>query len=349
MGQQAILEPLSTGDLIDRAIQIYRQNFSALLAVVAIPGLVTYTGSLLVTVATAKLSAGGSQAFLAILLFGLGYFLALVVGPILNLLAVGGLSRTVADYVMLDIPISFRTTLAMIRGRFGTLLGGQLLGMLIAAGLFSVLGFAFYFLLIIIGVMVAVSRMTGPMMAILLIPLLLAAGVGFALAYCAIYTRLIFIPCSIMIEGQNATSSITRSFQLGKGNTWRLAQIYLFDFAIAIAIFSALGIPLSLYGYFSGALDDPTNLPGWLAIAYSTVDQLSKLLTIPISATAYCLLYFDSRVRQEGYDVELLLSQMPVPVQPPSAQPSPQWGQHLSPGFAGPPHSGPPPGSILGL
>ncbi|HMZ81228.1 MAG TPA: hypothetical protein PLL06_16115, partial [Acidobacteriota bacterium] len=125
MNDKTVLEPLSTGDIIDRALKIYRQNFGAMLGIVAIPGLVTYSGSLLTLLGSSKMAMGGASTVNGGILIVLGYGIALLVGPLLNLLAIGGLSRTVADCVMLDQPIEFRQTLKMIQGRFGQLLAGQ--------------------------------------------------------------------------------------------------------------------------------------------------------------------------------------------------------------------------------
>ena len=48
--QPIILEPLSTGDIIDRSVRIYRQNLRPLLGTVAAPFLVGALGWLLVQV-----------------------------------------------------------------------------------------------------------------------------------------------------------------------------------------------------------------------------------------------------------------------------------------------------------
>ena len=37
-----ILEPMSTGDVIDRAVRLYRRNFTPLIAIAAVPTLIGY-------------------------------------------------------------------------------------------------------------------------------------------------------------------------------------------------------------------------------------------------------------------------------------------------------------------
>src|SRR5690349_19859951 len=42
-----ILEPMSTGDVIDRTVRLYRRNFTPLIAIVAVPTLIGYAVSLM--------------------------------------------------------------------------------------------------------------------------------------------------------------------------------------------------------------------------------------------------------------------------------------------------------------
>ena len=42
-----ILEPISTGDVIDRAVRLYRRNFTPLVAITAVPTLIGYVVSVM--------------------------------------------------------------------------------------------------------------------------------------------------------------------------------------------------------------------------------------------------------------------------------------------------------------
>jgi len=57
--------------------------------------------------------------------------------------------------------------------------------------------------------------------------------------------------------------------------------------------------------------------PPWYDIGWQTVTQVSEILLMPIFMIGCTLLYLDSRVRKEGFDVELLanrtLAQPPTP------------------------------------
>ncbi len=353
LNQLAELEPLSTGDIIDRAVQIYRHNFGPLLAIAAVPAITTYSGTLMVAYGTSAITHG-SQVLGAVMLAA-GYLLTYLIGPVLLMLVIGGLTRTVADFIMLDTPISFRRTFQLIKGRIWTLIGGQLIGFILVGLVMGVAAVVLMFVLFaLIGILSLIIPNLPPALAIAVF--LLAAlvfGAALLIGYSYAFSKVVFIPCSIMIEGQTASGSLTRAFKLSANTVWRVLQIIMFDFAIASAVISAVGIPLVIYGFVSGELSDPRNLPTWFVIALSTVDQLGKLLTLPIATIAYCLLYFDCRVRQEGYDVELMVGRL-APTAPPQTsynQPlpprPPQYPQY--PQYPGGYRPSPPAGSVLGL
>jgi hypothetical protein len=46
----------------------------------------------------------------------------------------------------------------------------------------------------------------------------------------------------------------------------------------------------------------------WYAVGYSVITQASAILLAPVWMLGLSLMYVDERVRQEGYDVELIAS-----------------------------------------
>src|SRR5215470_10562113 len=112
------LEPISTGDVIDRAVRLYRRNFLPLISIAAVPTLIGYFVSVLFWSGySSLLNAGvGNRTIPAssIVLVFVG-----VVGyPVWGyafLLTISGLSRVVGDHIMLSEPITFRGWLAAVR------------------------------------------------------------------------------------------------------------------------------------------------------------------------------------------------------------------------------------------
>src|SRR6185436_16542799 len=115
MADFTILEPMSTGDVIDRAVRLYRRNFTALVAIVTVPTLVGYVASLMfwygytnLFINTERPGAAPNEAVWMLILGLIGYpvwFFVLI-------FTVCGMSRVIGDYVMMDEPITFRRCFA---------------------------------------------------------------------------------------------------------------------------------------------------------------------------------------------------------------------------------------------
>jgi hypothetical protein len=90
-------------------------------------------------------------------------------------------------------------------------------------------------------------------------------------------------------------------------------MIALFSYFINLAVLTALIEPLLIVFWMNGwSLADLLLQPGWNAV-YAAVNQISSLLVWPIWITSLTLLYFDTRVRREGYDIELMTVSLPSP------------------------------------
>src|ERR1044071_7658893 len=115
-----ILEPMSTGDVIDRSVRLYRRNFTPLVAIVSIPTLIGYVASLMFWYGYQHLIVGAVSSAIApddaiwmLVLGALGYPVWLFV----LLLTVSGLARVVGDHLMMGEAITFRKCLSSVRQR----------------------------------------------------------------------------------------------------------------------------------------------------------------------------------------------------------------------------------------
>jgi hypothetical protein len=87
--------------------------------------------------------------------------------------------------------------------------------------------------------------------------------------------------------------------------------VVLFVFTV-VATYSALAllyVPLAWYASANGIeifSFDADLIPAWYAIASNLIWQISLILLSPVWMIGLCLLYVNSRVRNEGYDIELM-------------------------------------------
>lgn len=311
MATFTILEPMSTGDVIDRAVRIYRRNFAPLVSVVAVPTLVGWVVSMTFLYGyTTLLSSASSQsvsvsAIWMLVLGVLGYPVWLFI----LLLTVSGLARVVGDHVMLGEPITFRGCVSAVRRRLGAILLMGLLAMALGVVAYIALSIIVVILLLvvflIVGLIGAAQLPQWIATTGLVITVIVAVALGILLI-CVVVARIVFLPQSVMIEGESAINALGRAIRLGKGNWYRVGAIILFTYFVSLSMQSALMIPLVVGLYFAGMLTSEFFVSSWWSILYTSFGQISNLLTLPIWILSFTLLYFDSRVRKEAYDVDLL-------------------------------------------
>jgi hypothetical protein len=312
---QLQLAPLGAGDLIDRAVRLYRRHLLTLMRIAAPPVIVTAIGSVLWTISTRNLfSAPDASSLTLYFLLGAVSAVILIGGYIFNMVVMGGAARNLVTHLLWNEPVSARATYAAVRSRFWPLLGAMLIVALWAALAFLVAFIGFYSVFIgVVFAMLIFGQLGSAWMSALvaIIGFLIAAFVGLWLFFFMI-GRVAYVPQVMLVEGKHVFESIGRSFSLARGNVRRLMAMTLF---IVFATYSALMIlvvPLGWYGYLNGIDPSPWNAaswPAWYAVGNSILQPLSSILLAPIWMLGLSLLYVDERVRHEAYDIELMASQ----------------------------------------
>jgi hypothetical protein len=330
---------MSAGDIIDRAIRIYRRNFLALLRIAIAPSLVAYAGSILISIGmrNATLSQGDARIVLTVLMIASGS-LFWVIGKAAFYAVLGGSSRSLVAHFFEGKPILARDVYRAVRERVWSLIGATLMVGLMMVGVMMI---AYFFIIIIVTifwVMFAAMSATTPAwaQAAVTVSAAIVTAVLLALAALLVYSRIVYVPQILMVEGKGVFNSIGRSFSLASGQILRLTALFLFWIYVSWSVLLLLFLPL---GYISDwTTPFNTEQPAWYDIAWQTVTQLSEILLMPIFMIGCTLLYLDSRVRKEGFDVELLANQiLAQPPQPPPLYPAapqeafaPQWRGHDS-------------------
>src|SRR6266699_1039721 len=122
------LAPLGAGDLIDRAVRLYRQHFLTLIRIAAPPVLVSAIGSTITTITFREFTATSSEMRLALfVLLWLAGVVIIVCGSLFSIIVMGGATRNLVAHLLWNEPVSMRTTYSAVKCRFWGLLGGSLL------------------------------------------------------------------------------------------------------------------------------------------------------------------------------------------------------------------------------
>jgi hypothetical protein len=136
-----------------------------------------------------------------------------------------------------------------------------------------------------------------------------------ALAVAVLFTAVVPI---IAIEEEGVFNAMGRSWALMKRGFWRyLGARIAFWFITSLVSTAVVAVPLFVAFLFYGAGLTPV---GAIFAALGTV--LSSVVAFPIGAIAATLIYFDARVRFEGFDVQLMAARLPQASAPQQQTPS---------------------------
>jgi len=100
----------------------------------------------------------------------------------------------------------------------------------------------------------------------------------------------IFLCQAALLEGLGPIAALSRSWALVKGDWWRVFGIVLVLVLIAVAIGAILGL-IPVVG-----------------------ETIGNILVAPIAMTSGTLLYYDLRVRKEGYSLEALAEELHIKI-----------------------------------
>jgi len=307
---QLPLAPLGAGDLIDRAVRLYRRHLFVLIRTAAPPVIIVAAGWVLFSISIRQVfrTFDTGDLFVNLFLLLVAIFIMLA-GYLFILVVMGGATRTLVAHLLRNDPVTARATYNAVRARFWGLVAASLI---MLAWIFAALFVASSGAQMVGGIALFAAGglaliAPGWLAAILAVIGVLAATVLSLWLFFLIVGRIVYVPQVMLVEGKGVFDAVGRSFSLARGNIRRLMAMTLFT---TFGIMSAMLLLLVVIGFIgtgSGInMRDSTEWPAWYAILYSILGPLSSILLTPVWMLGLSLLYVDERVRHEGYDIELM-------------------------------------------
>jgi hypothetical protein len=179
----------------------------------------------------------------------------------------------------------------------------------------------------------AVSRLGSLVWLALLMGLGVTLGFVFCLApgiWLAVSWSLAFV--ALVAENLSGAAALRRSYNLVRGRWWATFGVLLIAFMLNAIVDQIVAIPFAIGSFFSA-----DSIVGFSLSAVAKI--ISDVITTPFVAAVFVLVYFDLRVRKEGFDLQLMAQAMGQPEGFPSGSP-------YGPPPGGP--YGPPPGGPYG-
>lgn len=289
------LRPLRLGEILDRAILLYRHNFLQLVGIVAlvqvpvtlvqiIVSLTTFgdTFSRLGSVFTDPAAPPGDP----FAVFGPSYFIGASLSSAVGVLsfillqgvATAALTMAVAGAYFGDAPTSIRDAYARIKDKWVQVVGALLLAVALAIAL------GFWWIIPCFGWL---------------------TGGGMLL-----YLWYVIVPLLapiILFESSSPTIAWRRAWVLARRRFWRVLGFAIILYAFNLLVVAGPAAIVTVGGQFLSG--NPFEMTGERftiqTIAQSITVLITGLLYLPMQAAAMTVLYFDLRVRTEGLDLAL--------------------------------------------
>jgi hypothetical protein len=291
------LQPMSTGDILDRAVRLYRRHFLHTLAIVSLPYFLIVPAWALLGSGFAgrgRVGAFPNPALIAgASVFGLAYLW-------LYFVSLGAMARSVSERFLGGTPTMWAAYSPVLRRSLSliwayilvALAGGAVLS--VGVGMFAG-AFAVARRFPTIGGYAAAAVLG------------IAAIVAIAFAVRIIFRSFLITPV-VVIEDVRGWGAFRRSWTLMRPSARKAGLILLFGFVVAFLISFLVNFPARMVMGFSR---------GWPAVVLSKVlESIGQILSAPFMMIPFTLLYYDSRIRQEAFDLEMMAKNLGVSAGP---------------------------------
>jgi len=278
------LQPMGFTDILDTIFSLYRNHFRLIFGICIVYFIVMLGLNLFLGISTFYFSNSG--------LWGIAIGIPIIASWItilISLFSIGALLFAGAQSY-LGSQITAGTAFRQIARRFWSYLGSNILYILIVG-----------------------------LLAITII------GIPFAIYFAV---RWGFYAQAVLIEQTSATNALRRSSELVKGTWWRVFGILFAIFVLAFMIQTILQFSL-LFGFGltqaiggeEGVLKmfqqlfvpELTTWEGLVNyIIQSFINYVVTSLMLPVGIIGSTLLYFDQRIRKEGFDIEMRVTDTAV-------------------------------------
>jgi hypothetical protein len=295
------LRPMGFADILDEAIELYKKNFVLLVGI----GAFLYVPLALLQLASrapsadtmAKNPAAVAAYFVRAGAVFLIYWLAatFVTGALTfatSEIYLGHKTTVLACYRRVSKPRVFFSFLWASFVCFCAVLGAALVPII----------------LLVLGVVSFDLTAGNPGPGIVLGILLMFVGMGALVLPAYVATRLAVYTPAFFVEGAGGVSSLGRSWDLLKGKVLSTFGILLVVGLIVFAIKSIILSPL-LVPVMRAAVTRAEPSPVIMGI-YTFLASALDAVMLPIESMVIILVYYDIRIRKEGFDLEMLALEM---------------------------------------
>ena len=122
--------------------------------------------------------------------------------------------------------------------------------------------------------------------------------------------RFFAVPATVLLEGQGVGTALGRSGQLAIGHKWRILGTMALSWLILVAISIAASMIVLIVMGIAFAKRGPEAMTPSSSLLTQLPTLFAYIVGMPITVIVHTLLYYDARIRQEGFDIEIMSQQL---------------------------------------
>jgi hypothetical protein len=164
------------------------------------------------------------------------------------------------------------------------------------------------------GIGKAYADIKGRWLPLLVAMTLVSVVSGFGLVFCIVPGVLLMVAWSVtfpavVVERMRPVEAMQRSWRLTAGSRPRIFLATLVVVALSYVINAICQLPGIAMAGVSGLMNS-ASIPVMALVALQVGNAVSACATLPLISILLSLVYYDQRVRKEGFDLQLMLSSL---------------------------------------
>jgi len=305
------LAPLSLGELLDQTFSYLRKHFWLFAGIMVAPEAVLVGLNLLMQVflrpprfVPGATSAPNSRQMVAFMSrAGLSTLAILLAYYVVYALALGATTHALSE-IHLGRTTTIRESYRAVRRRLGRLINVTLTIMIRTFGVFLLAGCVLAFSLAFMG---ALPRSMAWVAVFLGLGLLAGFIITGILLIIFLVRYSVAVP-ALVLENLSARQALKRSVALTSGFLWRLLVVGVLTLLIRMVVVFLCQSPFAIAVMLVTIKGGYPSI--WLSIPGMLVGGTCAAATAPLFMIGFALAYYDLRVRKEGFDLQLMMSNL---------------------------------------
>lgn len=304
------MRPMGIADILDETVELYKSSFVVLVgiaAVIHVPYAIleryVLMGRMMAMTAAStspnpETSINAMFGMLVAALVAYGYLL--VTAPIVT----GALTFAISE--------RYLDRKATILGSFRRVLSWSIFGQLMLAIIIKTAAVAAPLIVVAIGIaMTAAATMTSRLATGSGLALAsMAVVLGLAAVCAAIYLglRLALLEVAIVVEGRGIGHALTRAWTMMRGSMLKCLALFVIAGLVTTLVTWVCTGPTQQVLTVSAATGGQISRA--VLILHTAIGAIANTVLAPVMSIVAILLYYDIRIRKEGFDLELLAAEL---------------------------------------